>query len=97
VLKTTYGRDPGADEEQTSVSKIQPIPGKDTFDYPFTPIGFYEKFETLQPIYTQANPKRKEVKRMKTKEKGMGKRARGQEAKFWAMMRAAEPGKRCLK
>jgi hypothetical protein len=51
----------------------------------------------LQPIYTQANPKRKEVKRMKTKKKGMGKQARGQEAKFWAMMRAAEPGKRCLK
>jgi hypothetical protein len=34
---------------------------------------------------------------MKTKKKAMGKQAREQEAKFWAMMRAAEPGKRCLK
>jgi Zinc-binding dehydrogenase len=30
-------------------------------------------------------------------EEGMGKQARGQEAKFWAIMRAAEPGKRSLK
>jgi hypothetical protein len=35
--------------------------------------------------------------RMKTKEKVLNELARRQEAKFWAMMRAAEPGKRCLK
>jgi len=34
---------------------------------------------------------------MKTKEKVLNELARRQEAKFWAMMRAAEPGKRCLK
>ena len=35
---------------------------------------------------------------VKTKRKvTMNEQARRQEAKFWAMMRAAEPGKRCLK
>jgi hypothetical protein len=34
---------------------------------------------------------------MKTKKRTMNEHARRQEAKFWAMMRAAEPGKRCLK
>jgi len=36
--------------------------------------------------------------RMKTKKKvSMNELARRQEAKFWVIMRAAEPGKRCLK
>jgi len=35
---------------------------------------------------------------MKTKKRmTMNELARRQEAKFWTMMRAAEPGKRCLK
>jgi hypothetical protein len=34
---------------------------------------------------------------MKTKKRDMSKRARGLEAKFWAMMRAADPGRQCLK
>jgi hypothetical protein len=38
------------------------------------------------------------VKIVKIKKKAtMNDHARRQEAKFWAMMRAAEPGKRCLK
>jgi len=37
-------------------------------------------------------------RRMKTKKKvSMNELARRQEAKFWIIMRAAEPGKRCLK
>jgi hypothetical protein len=84
-------------EKRTSADKIHPIEGSDTFDHVFTLIRLYRNLGMLQPILTQANPKRKEVKGMKTKKKGMGKQARGQEAKFWAMMRAAEPGKRCLK
>jgi len=35
---------------------------------------------------------------MKTRKKvALNAHARQQEAKFWEMMRAAEPGKRCLK
>jgi hypothetical protein len=35
---------------------------------------------------------------MKTKKRAtMNEHARRQEAKFWVMMQAAEPGKRCLK
>jgi hypothetical protein len=38
------------------------------------------------------------VKTVKNKKRGMLTDAeRQQEAKFWKMMRAAEPGKRCLK
>ena len=52
----------------------------------------------IQPIFAQANYERKEVKIVKIKRKAtMNDHARRQEAKFWAMMRAAEPGKRCLK
>jgi len=41
---------------------------------------------------------RKEVIGLKTKKRvAMNEHARRQEAKFWEMMRAAEPGKRCLK
>jgi len=51
-----------------------------------------------QPILTQVNPGRKEVGGLKTKKKvTLNEHARRKEAKFWAMMRAAEPGKRCLK
>jgi hypothetical protein len=51
-----------------------------------------------QPMFTQANDRRKEVEALKTKKKvTLNERARRQEAKFWEMMRAAEPGKRCLK
>jgi len=51
-----------------------------------------------QPIFTQANSGRREVRRLKTKKKvTLNEHARRQEAKFWAMMRAADPGKRCLK
>jgi hypothetical protein len=51
-----------------------------------------------QPISTQANSGRREVVKMKTKKKvTLNEHARRQEAKFWGMMRAAEPGKRCLK
>jgi len=51
-----------------------------------------------QPIFTQAKLGRKEVKGLKTKKKvNFTELARRQEAKFWKMIRAAEPGKRCLK
>jgi hypothetical protein len=51
-----------------------------------------------QPIFAQANQKGKGVKIVKMRRKAtMNDHARRQEAKFWAMMRAAEPGKRCLK
>jgi hypothetical protein len=51
-----------------------------------------------QPIFTQANLGRREVGGLKTKKKvTLNEHVRRQEAKFWAMMRAAEPGKRCLK
>jgi len=51
-----------------------------------------------QPIWTQTNREQKEVRRFKTKKRiAMNEHARRQEAKFWEMMRAAEPGKRCLK
>jgi hypothetical protein len=49
-----------------------------------------------QPIFTQAKSE-KGGGSMKTKKKVLNELARRQEAKFWAMMRAAEPGKRCLK
>jgi hypothetical protein len=39
-----------------------------------------------------------EVKGMKKKKRvALNEQARRQEVKFWEMMRAAEPGKRCLK
>ena len=42
--------------------------------------------------------RRREVVGLKTKKRvTLNEHARRQEAKFWAMMRAAEPGKRCLK
>jgi hypothetical protein len=51
-----------------------------------------------QPILTQAKPSGKGVNGLKTKKKvALNDLARRQEAKFWEMMRAAEPGKRCLK
>jgi hypothetical protein len=51
-----------------------------------------------QPIFTQANRIGKEVKALKVKKKDtLNEFARRREAKFWALMRAAEPGKRCLK
>jgi hypothetical protein len=50
------------------------------------------------PFFAQANSKRRGVKIVKIRRKAtMNDYARRQEAKFWAMMRAAEPGKRCLK
>jgi len=51
----------------------------------------------LQPMVAQANERREGVKIVKTTRTTMNEHARRQEAKFWAMMRAAEPGKRCLK
>jgi hypothetical protein len=48
-----------------------------------------------QPIYTQAESEKGGG--TMTKKKVLNELARRQEAKFWAMMRAAEPGKRCLK
>jgi len=51
-----------------------------------------------QPIFTQVKSGRREVGGLKTKKRvTLNEHARRQEAKFWAMMRAAEPGKRCLK
>jgi hypothetical protein len=50
-----------------------------------------------QPMVAQANVNREGVKIVKKKRTTMNEHARRQEAKFWAMMRAAEPGKRCLK
>ena len=50
------------------------------------------------PFSAQANQERKEVEIVKIKKRAtMNDHARRQEAKFWVMMRAAEPGKRCLK
>jgi hypothetical protein len=50
-----------------------------------------------QPVLTRVNPS-KGGEAVKTRKKViLNERARRQEAKFWAMMRAAEPGKRCLK
>jgi hypothetical protein len=48
-----------------------------------------------QPIDTQAEFEKGGG--TMTKKKVLNELARRQEAKFWAMMRAAEPGKRCLK
>jgi hypothetical protein len=50
------------------------------------------------PFSAQANQERKGVKIVKIRRKAtMNEHARRQEAKFWVIMRAAEPGKRCLK
>ncbi len=66
------------------------------------PIYFSLHFSILgnmpQPILTQANRKEKEVRGLKTRKRAiLNEHARRQEAKFLAMIRAAEPGKRCLK
>jgi hypothetical protein len=76
-------------------------------------IYFLQRFSRLELLYLQSkhdilkyaaahfNPGQltvKEVRGLKTKKRvALNEHARRQEAKFWEMMRAAEPGKRCLK
>jgi hypothetical protein len=50
-----------------------------------------------QPMVFPGQSKKRGGEEMKAKRTSLNERARRQEAKFWVMMRAAEPGKRCLK
>jgi hypothetical protein len=85
--------------EDGELSNTAFFPKKYGHDPIYFPVHFviYGRYMP-QPIFNQANSCGKEVGRLKTKKKvSLNELARRQEAKFWAMMRAADPGKRCLK